>query len=166
MRAVVPCAHRFGCRSVADENRVDGCAEDSFDEQRRRLIGADEIAQRSKHRAFAELLTLTKQASRGRRESNALSLECIERVDLSLERRVCFVGAEQLRTGCRLAIASLSIVGADLLETRGAFVDPLLRILESNAGALQLPIDRGERVGKLSMFGGELLESWRERGAL
>ena len=52
--------------------------------------------QRPEHRAVAELFAFAQQPRRGRRESHALALERIERIDLALQRRVRLVGAKQL----------------------------------------------------------------------
>ena len=124
-------AHRFGDRAIAHEHRVHRGAEEALDEQRRRLIGADEIAQRAEHRAVAELLALAQQTRGGGRETDALALERVERVDLALQRRVRLVGAEQLRARdatsrsrvSRSSARAASSAARGLRRARARFVD-------------------------------------------
>ena len=80
VRRRVPRAHRLGDVAIAHEHRVHRGAEETLDEQRRRLVGADEVGERAEHRAVAELLALAQQPRRGGRESDALALERLERV--------------------------------------------------------------------------------------
>ncbi len=78
----MPGAHRLSDSSVAHEHRVHSGAQEALDQRGRIHIGADEVAERAQHGPFSENATLL-QESRGRRgESNALSLESLEGVQL------------------------------------------------------------------------------------
>ena len=95
----MPRSHGVGRALIANEHRVHRGAEEALDEECRRLIGADKVAQRPDYLAVAEAFTLTEQPGRSWREADALALQCVEGVDLALKRRVRFVSAEKVRTG-------------------------------------------------------------------
>ena len=143
VRRRVPRANRVGGRAIAHEHRVHRRAEEPLDEQRRRLIGADEIGQRAEDRAVAELLALAKQSRGGRRESDALALERVERVDLALERRVSVSSARNSSArAAAFAFARLAIASRARLRARGRRARRALRAPRRRlAGALELARD-------------------------
>jgi hypothetical protein len=157
VRRSVPVTNRLGHVAISHENGVHGRAKKTLDEQRRRLIRADEITQWAEDCAVAELFSFAQQARGGRCETDTLSLERVERVDLSLQRRMHFVGAKQLGARRRLAIARLAIRGSDFLESRRCVFDSSTRFSDGDRCLLQLAINCSECVGKLGPFGTELL---------
>ncbi len=166
VRRRVPRADVRRDRHVAHDDRVNRGAEEAFDEQRRRFVGVDEIAERAEHRALAEAIALAKQARRGRSESDALALQRVERVDPSLDRRVRFVGAEQLGARRRLAFARLAIGRARAFERRHRFGDATTRVIHDHRRVLDFAGDGGQRVGELRALLGQLLEALHQLVAL
>jgi hypothetical protein len=131
---------------ISHQHRVDRRAQEPLDEKRRCLIRADEIAQRSKHRALAEALALAQQSGGRRREPNALSLESVECIHLPLERGVHFVRSEQLGARRRLiACRGRSRGRRPTSSTRRR------RDCASSTASrrLHLALDRGQRLGEL-----------------
>jgi hypothetical protein len=123
-----------GCGAVANEHRVHSGAEESLDEQRRSLIGADEIREWAEHCALAKLLALAEEARRRRRQTDALAFECVERIDLALHRRVVLIGAEELRTRCAFAIARGPVFSACSIELICRLRRSLSRGFDRNRG--------------------------------
>src|SRR5438067_7759976 len=96
VRLAVPFADRLGDAGVAYEHRMHRGPEISLDEQRRRLVGCYEVAQRAENRALTKPLALLEEPRRRRRKSDAFALEPFQCVHLALQRNVRLVGAEQL----------------------------------------------------------------------
>src|SRR5687767_6497414 len=91
----MPGAHGLTCLAISDENRVDDRAEIPLDYCSGIGIGADEVAQWADDCAFAELASLVEQAGSGWCETDPLALERLQRVHLSLERRVGLLRAKK-----------------------------------------------------------------------
>ena len=110
VRAGVPRADRVGGRAVAHEHGVHRVAEELLDEQRatpgRRAMKSESGPSTAPSPNRSRSL---QQPRRGRRESDAVALELLERVHASLQRRQRLVGAEQLGARERLALARLAI---------------------------------------------------------
>src|SRR5204863_5888025 len=98
MRGVVPRADRLGDAAIAYENGVYRGTKKTLDQQRGRLVRADEVTQRTEDRAVAELFSFAQEARGRRRETHALAFEGAECIDLPLQRRVDLIGAKQLGT--------------------------------------------------------------------
>src|SRR5687768_8489795 len=101
----MPRAHRLGDRSVSDENRVDSRSEITLDDGCRVCVGADEIAQWTKDRAIAEDAPLLEKSRRRWSESDALSLQTLESIELGAEAGVELFGADQIRACGALPLA-------------------------------------------------------------
>ena len=129
MRAIVPRANGVRDGTIAHEDRMHRRAEESLDEQRRRLIRAEEVGQWSEDRAVAELVLLAQESSGGGRKPDAFALERVEGVDLALKRRVGLVGAEELRARDAFLFSRLPIGRTHLLQLRGELLDALFRVL-------------------------------------
>ena len=159
VRRGMPRAHGFGDGHVAYHDRVHGGAEEALDQQRGRLVGVDEIAQRAEHRGFAESLAFAEETGRRRRQSHAFALERVERVDSSLDGRVRLVGAEQVRAGLGFALAGVAIVGARALQRRHRVGGVASRAFEHHRRVFDLTAHAGQRVGELRALFRQLLEA-------
>ena len=91
----VPRTYCIRHRAISHENCVNRRAQKPLHQRGRIRISADEIAQRPDYRTIAELLSIFEQACSSRRESNAFTLQCLERIYFSLERCVSLLRAEK-----------------------------------------------------------------------
>jgi hypothetical protein len=105
----VPIANRFGDVAIANEHRMNGGSEEPFHQQRRRLIGADEITQRSQDGPVAKLLAFAEQARGCRSQTDSLALERVECIDPSLKRGMRLVGSKQFGTGNTLPLPRAAV---------------------------------------------------------
>ena len=143
-------AHRFGDVAIAHEHRVHRRAEEPLDEQRRRLIRADEIAQRAEHRAVAELFALAQAAARPPARDPRVPARARR------ARSPCLAAkydTSSARNSSARAVVSRSRVSrsdrADAPRRRVVCSVHSQRCLDDgDGGALELAIDRRERVAR------------------
>ena len=106
----------------------------------------------TEHGALAETLALAQQPRRRRRETDAVALELLERVDAALQRGQRFVGAEQLCARDRLALARLAIGRARRLHLAGGGRGGALRGVHLHLQLVVLPTRDRERVVELRLL--------------
>ena len=105
----MPLADGFGNGGVAHKHGVHGGAKETFDEQRRRLVSGDEVAQRAENGALAEAVALLQETGGAGRKSDALALETFQCIDLALQCDMGLVGTEQFSARGALAFAGLTV---------------------------------------------------------
>src|SRR5262249_11464586 len=107
-------------------------------------------------------LSFAKKTSRRRRETDSLTLQRIQSVDLALERGVNLVGAKQFCSGDPLALARIAIGRARRVERGGRGGGTRARFFHGDAGVLELAVDGAQRIAQLRAFESELLDALRE----
>jgi hypothetical protein len=129
----VPGANPIGDIAVANEDRMNSCAEESLDEKSGILIGAKKIGKRAENSTFAESLAIAEEPRRRGSEADALSLEGLERVYPSGERRVGLVGSEKLGASYRFLFSDAPISPAGFFENGGSLFGSGERLLVGSA---------------------------------
>src|SRR5437899_163330 len=82
--------------AIAHEHSVYGGSEKSLDECSGVGISADEVTERTEHRAFTKYSALLEQACGGGRETDSLPFKAFQRIELCAQSRVQIFGANQL----------------------------------------------------------------------
>src|SRR5262245_5890038 len=148
----MPLANGIGHGAVAHEHRVYRGAQEALDQQRRRLIRGDEVGERTDDGSRPELLALLEHTGSGRRESNALAFQCLERVHFALKCRVCFVHTEQLRARGRFLRTRFAILGARLLKRLLRRGEHLTRPFDGDGRRLELAPDECDGIAEQRAF--------------